>query len=131
MSQVTGQIMQALTAIADEVTMVAHGNKRVMVQYAILDKNVSGNNEIVAAQAGKFFVVLAYNIMSNGGVNTHFRSASTPVSGTTFMDAASKGKVASYNPKGWFKTATGEALNLHLSASIAVGGELVYAVLEA
>lgn len=126
----SGDSMQSLTAIADEVLNMAHGNRRVAVQHAIIDENVSGSNEVVAAVAGKYIVVLAYNYMAAGAVNAHWRSAATPISGPAYMDAAGSGKVVPYNPKGWCKTATGEALNLQLSGNVAVGGELTYVALE-
>ena len=116
----------AMTASAEEVTSVAQNNKRVLVKHALIDANTSGDNLIVAAVPTKQLLVLAYNFVSNGAVNAHWRSNSTAITGPMYMDAASKGKVCGYNPKGWFKTAAGEALNLNLSAAIAVGGEITY-----
>jgi len=51
---------------------------------------------------------------------------STDISGFAYLTEAGKGKVVSGLSEGWLETAIGEALNLWLSAAIAVGGELVY-----
>lgn len=114
----------------DEVTSVAQDTIRIPVKHAVIDVTSSGNNVVVAAVPGKRILVMAYNYVSNGAVNVHWRSASTPISGPMYMDAASKGKVCPYNPKGWCRTAVGEALNLNLSAAVAVGGEITYAEIE-
>lgn len=116
----------ALTSIIEDVGSLGQNNVRVTAKHAIIDENASGNNEVVAAVAGKQILVIAYNFVSNGAVNAHWRSNNAAITGNTYMDAASKGKVCGYNPKGWFKTATGETLNLNLSAAIAVGGEITY-----
>lgn len=114
----------------DEVTSVAQDTIRIPVKHALIDANSSGNNLVVAAVTGKRILVLAYNYVSNGAVNAHWRSASTAITGPMYMDGAAKGKVCPYNPKGWCKTAVGEALNLNLSAAVAVGGEITYAEIE-
>lgn len=114
----------------DEVTSVMQDKYRVETKHAVIDANVSGNNTIVAGVTGKQILLLAYNYVSNGAVNAHWRSNSTAITGPTYMDGASKGKVCPYNPKGWCKTAVGEALNLHLSAATAVGGEITYVEID-
>lgn len=126
----TGDTMQSLTSIADEVLNMAHGNRRVAVQHAAIDANTSGSTQIVAAVSGKYIVLLAYNLMAAGAVNAHWRSGATPITGNMYMDAAGSGKVAPYNPKGWTKAATSAALNINLSGNVAVGGEITYVVLE-
>ena len=119
-------IYAALTASVEEVTTLAQNNTRLVVKHAVITASASGNNTIVAAVTGYRIVLLAYNYMSNGIVNAKWRSNSTDITGLGYMDAAGRGKVCGYNPKGWCKTATGEALNLNLSAAIAVGGEITY-----
>ena len=117
-------------ASIDEIVSVSQNHRRIEIKHGVIDENVSGNNQVVAAVAGKRIIVFAYNYVANGAVNAHWRSNSTAITGPMYMDAASKGKVCPYNPKGWCVTAVGEALNLHLSASVAVGGELTYAEID-
>lgn len=122
-----GPEIAGVTGIADEVTMMAQGTRRLIrVEHAVIDVNASGANIIVPARAGVSIIVVAYNYMSNGAVNAHWRSGSTPISGTAYLVEAGRGKVCPYNPKGWCATAQGEALVLQLSAATAVGGELVF-----
>jgi hypothetical protein len=118
--------MQPVTATAHAVGHLAHGMDYLEPQYAIIQEANSGDNEIVAAEPGFYFKVLAYNFMSAAAVNSKFRSGTTDITGLSYMDAAGKGKVAPFNPVGWFKTAVNQALNLNLSGNVAVGGELVY-----
>lgn len=125
-----GKSTAGLLGIADEVTMMAHGTRRALVEYAVIDVNTSGSSPIVAARPGSRIIVLAYSLMSNGAVNAHWRSGSTPITGPAYMVEAGRGKVLPYNPKGWATTAFGETLNLNLSASVAVGGELTFVALE-
>jgi hypothetical protein len=84
-------------------------------------------NEIVAATSGKRIRVVAYNYVVNDAVNVAWRSGSTTViGGLGYWGEQGRGKVCGYNPVGWMQTAAGEALNIHLSGAVAVGGEVVY-----
>ena len=114
-----------------DTAYIAADNELLAPHFGIIAESSSGDNEVVAAQAGYKIRVLAYNFTSNGAVNAKWRSATTDISGRSFMDAAGKGKVAPFNPVGWVETAAGEALNLNLSAAIAVEGELVYVLVPA
>ena len=116
----------AITSNVEDSRAMSQNNITRIVKHAVIDANTSGNNQIVAAVTGMEILVLAYNYMSNGAVNAHWRSNNTAISGPAYMDGASKGKVCGYNPKGWVKTAAGEPLNLNLSAAVAVGGEITY-----
>jgi hypothetical protein len=127
---VTGPSTVNITATADEAVTMAHGRRPITVEHAVIDANTSGNTTIAALRAGKKFIILAYNYMSNGAVNVHWRSASTPITGPSYLVEAGRGKVCPYNPKGWCKTASGEALVLNLSAAIAVGGEVTFIAIE-
>lgn len=110
---------------------IALGNDLLTPLFGSIAVSSSGNNEVVAAVAGYRIRVLAYNFMSAGAVNAKWRTASTDLTGLSYMDAAGKGKVAPFSPVGWFQTAAGEALNLNLSTNVAVGGELVYVLVAA
>lgn len=108
---------------------VYQGTSVITPKFGVIACASSGDNAIVAAVAGKRILVLQYNYMANGTVNAKWRSATTDISGLAYL-IANTGKVVPYSPTGWVKTATGEALNLNLSAAQAVGGELVYAEVD-
>ena len=85
----------------------------------------SGANAIVAAVSGKKIRVLGLLLSSSGIVNAKWQSAASDKTGLTYM-IASTSYVLPVSHVGWFETNVGEALNLNLSAAIAVGGVLVY-----
>jgi hypothetical protein len=99
------------------------------LNYAAVNCNSNGNNNLVAAQAGYSILVVAYNLVANGAVNAQFvtdgLSANTALSGLKYL-AANGGICAPYSRAGWFKGAIGKTLDLNLSSGTAVGGELVY-----
>jgi hypothetical protein len=96
------------------------------IKRAIISASASGNTSVVAAVTGKKIAVLSYNYMANGAVNVKFQSSNTSdISGLAYL-IANTGKVCDHNPGIWFETVAGEALNINLSAAIAVGGELTY-----
>jgi hypothetical protein len=103
------------------------GGQLLNVQRAIITASGSGNTEVVAAHSGKKIRVVAYTLMANGTVNVKFQGATTDISGLKYL-VANTGMVCGDLEKGWFETAAGVALNVNLSGSIAVGGEIVYVV---
>lgn len=102
-----------------------------IVKQAVISASSSGNNTIVAAVPGKQIWVLKLVLMSNGTVNVKFQSGAggTDITGLFYL-VANTG--FAMNQDGgimatpWFKTASGELLNLNLSDAIAVGGVLTY-----
>lgn len=98
------------------------------LQYAVLTASASGATAVVGATAGKKIKVLFYDLMVNGAVNVKFQSNATDLTGLYYFDAAGKGKVndTNYDNSPWFETAVGEALNINLSAAVAVGGVVGY-----
>jgi hypothetical protein len=94
-------------------------------KFAVISASSSGANAIVSAVTDKKIRVLGYNFISNGDVNAKWQSATTDKTGLKYLTQYT-GLVAGFNPLGWFETASNEALNLNLSAAIAVGGEIVY-----
>lgn len=126
-------VPSARSATADTITAklatdkIQDGLTALTPKFAKIAASGSGNNTIVAAVTSKKIRVLAYNFMSEGTVNAKFQSAAggTDLTGLSYL-IANTGKVAPFNPVGWFETVAGELLNLNLSAAVAVGGELVY-----
>lgn len=121
--------MSSATHAAARVGEAYSGQNPVTPKYAPIAVSSSGDQTIVAAVTGKRLLVLAYNYMANGTVNVKWRSNTTDLTGLGYL-IANTGKVAPFSQVGWFKTAVGEALNLNLSASVAVGGEVVYAEVD-
>lgn len=106
-------------------TILTYNGKPYSVKQGIIQESSSGNNEVVAAVTGAKICVLSYSYVASGTVNVKWRTASTDISGLAYLGAGG-GKVNNHNPHCWFKTATGEALNMNLSGATAVGGELTY-----
>ena len=94
---------------------------------APLDHATSGNNEIIAAVAGKKIRVLSALAIAAGTVLARFESGAggDPLTGQMPL-VANSGFSINYNSAGWFETNVGEALNLELSAAISVDGVLNY-----
>lgn len=112
---------------SDETSTIYNGTTALTPKFAKIAAGTSGNNTLVAAVVGKKIRVLAYNFMAEGTVNAKFQSGAsgTDLTGNSYL-VANTGKVAPYNPVGWFETGSNTLLNLSLNASINVGGELVY-----
>lgn len=88
---------------------------------------LSATGTIVAAVVGKKIRVLSAWLSCAGTVNAKWQSHVTPTDLTGLLyGVANSGIVLPYNPKGWFETVAGEALDLALSASVAIGGCIAY-----
>lgn len=88
---------------------------------------VSATATIVAAVPGYRIIVCGYTLMASGTVNVKFQSHTTPTDLTGLLYLiANTGASPAINPAGLFATLVGEALDLNLSAGIAVGGHLNY-----
>lgn len=85
-------------------------------------------NEIVAAQANKAIVVLAYTLIASGTVNAKWQSGSTDLSGLLYL-IANVGASPAQGQYPQVYTGVGEALNLHLSGAVAVGGHITVALI--
>lgn len=108
-----------------ETNTVYNGTTALTPKFAAIQLSATGT--VVAAVTSKKIRVLAYNFMANGSVNVKWQSHVTPtdLTGLKYL-VVNTGLVAPFAPTGWFETVSGEALDLNLSASIAVGGELIY-----
>lgn len=109
----------------DNSSVIYDNYEPVTPKFAIISESNSGSNEVVAAVTGKKIRILSYAFVSSGTVNAKWQSASNDISGLMYF-IANTGISAGYNPKGHFQTAAGEALNLNLSGSVAVGGHITY-----
>lgn len=131
-SDSTGQVaLAAGTALvgkisgSDETSTIYSGTTALTPGMATI--SVSATGTLVALVSSKQIRVLALSLMSNGTVNVKFQSHASPtdITGLYYL-IANTGFVLPYNPLGWFQTIAGEALDINLSASIAVGGCLTY-----
>src|SRR5665213_95471 len=87
----------------------------------------SGVTNLVAAVSGKSIRVLQLVLIANGAVNVKFQSHVTPTDLTgLFYLVANTGFSAPFSPIGQFQTTQGEALDINLSQSVAIGGYLSY-----
>lgn len=115
----------------DDGAFITWKQSTVPVLHAAIAASSSGDNTIVTGVASSVIVVLAFQMMANGTVNAKWQAATAgDLTGLAYL-VANTGMSAGYNPKGWFKAASGEDLQLNLSAAVAVGGSVTYAVVPA
>ena len=123
----SGTNLLGQVATGQQVAGLYNGTTAVTPQYAAITASSSGATTIVSAVAGKKVYILRWSLSSNGNVNVNWQSHTTTTTATGLhylTQFASAG--GAYCPAGIFATAIGEALDLNLSASVAVGGELTY-----
>lgn len=94
---------------------------------ASLVASSSGATVLISAVASKQIVVRALFVTANAAVNFKFQSATTPtdLTGLTYADEKG-GLVLPYIANGWFRTISGQALQINLSGAVPVGGAIVY-----
>lgn len=114
---------------SEETSTIFSGGVSLTPQFASIVASSSGATTLVSAVAGKRIRVLAYVLMANGTVNVKWQSHTnaTDLTGLDYL-IANTGVAPGYVPVGHFQTNIGEALDINLSASIAVGGHFTYVV---
>lgn len=106
---------------------IYNGTTALTPKFAVITASSSGATTIVSAVTSKRIRVLQFGLMGNGIVNVKFQSHVTPTDLTGLLYLiANTGMAAGYSPVGLFQTVAGEALDINLSANIAVGGFLSY-----
>lgn len=97
-----------------------------------IDAAASGDNQIIAAVAGKKIRVLSMFFVAGGAVNAKFQSDSgggaADLTGALPL-AANGGAALPFNPHGWIQTEAGKKLNLNLSAAVQLSGSITYALI--
>lgn len=89
--------------------------------------DVSATGTIAPLAAAQKLRIVSYVLVANGTVNVNWQSHTTTATKTgPLYLVANTGVSAGYNPLGWFDTIAGEALDLALSAAVAVGGHVTY-----
>jgi hypothetical protein len=115
------------TVSLDTTDTIYNGSTALTPKFATITASSSGATTIVALVASKKIRVLSMALTANAAVNAKWQSHTTPTDKTgLFYLGAQGGFVLPYNPKGWFETVAGEALDINLSGAVAVGGMLSY-----
>jgi hypothetical protein len=114
-------------AAAPTTGAVYNGTTVLTPLFATVVASASGATTIVSAVSSKKIRVLALSLIAGGTVNAKWQSHTTPtdLTGLAYL-GANGGYVLPFSPVGWFETVSGEALDINLSASVAVGGSIVY-----
>lgn len=106
------------------------GTEFYTVKSADIVASASGATEVVAAvttPVNKKIRVLSYLYRVNGAVNVKWQSATTDLTGLSYNGAAGEGEAPTAAAGAFlFETAAGAALNINLSAAVAVGGHVCY-----
>ncbi len=99
------------------------GGNALTIQSTFADLSSAGDSILLPAKPDTAYYVLQYMASSADAVNVRFKSGSTNISSLKYLGgAAGDALEGAY----LFKTGYGEALNLNLSAAVAVGIDLVY-----
>lgn len=102
------------------------------IKRAVIDDASSGDNELVAAVAGKKIRVYNIVLVSAGSMTVRFESGAGGTALTGQMNVvAGSGFAPGFDPMGHFETAAGAALNLELSAATSADGWLTYELIDA
>jgi hypothetical protein len=103
-----------------------------MALSAPITASASGDNVIIAAVPGYAIRVIGYVLSFAAAANARWMSdvggGAVALSGLIYGGVASAATASAVgaNARGWFQTLSGKALNLNLSAAVAVGGHVLY-----
>jgi hypothetical protein len=100
--------------------------KNVTVRTAFVNPSTATTTQIVAAVAGKSYVVVAAFAMSTIANNINFAGGTSGALSATLPLGANGGIVLPYNEHGWFRTVANEALQVVTSAASATGVQVYY-----
>jgi hypothetical protein len=122
-----GTNLLGAASASHETSTIYNGTTALTPLFATIVASASGATTVVAATGGKRIRVLRWSLSSNGAVNAKWQSHVTPtdLTGLHYLTQFATAGGA-YCPIGIFQTVSGEALDINLSAAIAVGGELTY-----
>lgn len=107
---------------------MGYGWRGFNYQFASIVASASGATQIVAAVPNKRIRVINLEVSALAAVNIKWQSAANDLTGLFYV-AGNGGEVLPTSEVGWFQTNPGEALNINLSAAVAVGGHLVYSLI--
>ena len=116
------------TTLAQVLAALTPATPRAIVAVSV-NATSSGDNTVVAAVPDNRIRLIACHLHGNGDVNVSWKSgAATTLAAAMPLGVKGNGFVLPHAPTGeyWQRTASGEALGLHLSAAVAVTGSLIY-----
>lgn len=113
------------TTGAPDTSALYAGTTSLVPKFAVITASASGSTSVVALVAAKKIRVISYVVVANAAVNIKFQSNATDETGLLYL-SANGGVSGAYAPTGHFETNAGEALNINLSAAVAVGGHITY-----
>lgn len=119
---VSGQV-----AASNETGTIYNGTTPLTPLFASFAASTLGATTIVTGTSGKKIRVLRWRASANGQVNVNLQSHTTTAKATGLSYASQyKDFGGGYCPVGLVETVAGEALDVNLSAAVAVSGELTY-----
>ena len=95
---------------------IQYGRERLLVQTAKIATVTGAGQQIVAATTGKITSVVAGFLNMDGAGTVTWLSATTALTGAASFGANAIA-VLGWNPNFWLSTASGEALNVTVSAN--------------
>jgi hypothetical protein len=109
----------------DDANFVIYNQTIYPVKTAFSNPAASGDNVVVAAVAGKKVLIIEYDLIANGAVNAFFKDGSSAISSTKYL-VANTGIARPSRRILFGNAAVNTAININLSAAIAVGVQVWY-----
>lgn len=103
-----------------------NGKETSEVKYAVISASSSGDNTIVALVASTVLRVISYAFVVNGTVSVTWKSGASTAKSGAMPFVVNGGMICQESTRGWFETASGEAIVMNLSAAVAVYGHIAY-----
>jgi len=121
-----GKYQDAYKAIWEKLEAIFQ-QKNKTFKTAKIDHATLGANAIVASVSGKKIKVYAVVLVVSAAVNCKWQSASSDLTGDMNFGGKGEGYAQAVEPPAFLMaTNAGEALNLNLSAAVAVDGIVAY-----
>ena len=96
------------------------------IQHLNVNVSATGSTQLVAGQTGMVIVIVNYTLLVYGRVDVTLEDGNGIDRIGPYPFASNGGISAPDSNAGWSKTASGQALNIRLSANVQVGGSLSY-----
>lgn len=120
------EALNGLIRDGQDADKVVYQGVAYTIQHALIEVAGAGNNEIVALAGASQYIILGYDLHSNGNVTARFKSNDVAKSGPVYLTQYS-GKCKEVG-KALVKCTASQNMQLNLSAAIAVGGDVWYIV---
>ena len=117
--------LNSIQLAQDDAGLVIYNQTIYPILTAFSNPTASGDNVILAAQAGKKILIVGYDLISNGACNAYFKDGSSAISSTKYL-AANTGIAKDSKRIMFGNAAVNTAINLNLSAAVLVGCQIWY-----